>query len=353
MHDLVSQLAVAQPLWLDMLPVLLLLLAGLLWRWPQALLPLSSLLHGLSQRSYRHPEYAVLQSLQQARQSQTALRHTLARFLAYGVLLSLFCLSLAQPYRIGKRLPAPQSHRDIIFLVDTSLNMTLRDYMVNGVRVSRMTMLKQVLQQFVAALHGNRIGLIVFSEQTYDYVPLTNDYNLLQYQIRRLRSAVLTGRTSNISRALLFSLRRVDRDGTSRNGVKPELVLISDANRSARHIDPRAAAAYLARRHIRLNTIAIGAGSYAGAEKHRLTLIYHPASFYLLQGIAKAGGGRFFWAKDEASLQQALRTINTAGLRKLKAAPQYVRHPLYMWPLLLALVWLTLWQLPPLLRRRA
>ncbi|MEJ2391496.1 MAG: VWA domain-containing protein [Gammaproteobacteria bacterium] len=352
MHTPISQLGITHPLWLLIIPFALLLLAWLLWRNPRCLLPFASLLHGLGVRRYRHPQYSVLQALQQEKQSRAMKRRWLAQFLSYAVLLTLFCLALAQPYRLGARLPAPQQHRDIIFIVDTSLNMTLRDYVVNGQRMSRMTMLKQVLQQFVSALHGNRIGLVVFSEQPYDYVPLTNDYGLLQYQIRRLRAAVLTGRTSNISRALLYSLRQVKQDEQSSPGARPVLVLISDANRSARHIDPRAAAAYLARQHLRLHTIAIGAGSYAGAEKHRLTLIYHPASFYLLQGIARAGDGKFFWAKDEASLQQALRAINAASLRATTAAPQYVRQPLYMWPLLLALIWLSLWQLLPLLRRR-
>ncbi|MEJ2450444.1 MAG: VWA domain-containing protein [Gammaproteobacteria bacterium] len=322
MHTPISQLGITHPLWLLIIPFALLLLAWLLWRNPRCLLPFASLLHGLGVRRYRHPQYSVLQALQQEKQSRAMKRRWLAQFLSYAVLLTLFCLALAQPYRLGERLPAPQQHRDIIFIVDTSLNMTLRDYVVNGQRMSRMTMLKQVLQQFVSALHGNRIGLVVFC------------------------------RTSNISRALFYSLRQVKQDEQSSPGARPVLVLISDANRSARHIDPRAAAAYLARQHLRLHTIAIGAGSYAGAEKHRLTLIYHPASFYLLQGIARAGDGKFFWAKDEASLQQALRAINAASLRATTAAPQYVRQPLYMWPLLLALIWLSLWQLLPLLRRR-
>jgi len=230
--------------------------------------------------------------------------------------------------------------------------MILRDYVINGQRIDRMTMLKGVLQQFVQALHGNRIGLIVFSEQVYSYVPFTNDYALLDYQIRRLQAAVLTGRTSDISHALLYSLRWLDANAANTNGAKPVLVLISDANRTARQIDPRAAAAYLAQRHVHVHTIAIGAGSYAGEDTDHQSLIYHPASFYLLESIAKAGNGQFFWAKDQASLQAALQAINATALREVKAPVQFVQHPLYMWPLALALVWLTLWQLLALWRRR-
>lgn len=348
----IAQIDVMHSAWLWAILPLLSGLGFVLWRYPRSLLPISALLQSAGRRRYRHPAFTEISELQQEKRAHAMQRSWYRQFLSYGILLCLLCITLSQPYRVGTRLPAPERHRDIIFIVDTSLNMTLRDYLVDGKRTSRITMLKQVLQKFVSALHGNRIGLIVFSERPYYYVPLTSDYALLQYQIQRLRAAVLTGRTSNVSRALLYSLRWVRRDERKNPGPSPELVLISDANRSNRHIDPRAAAAYLARQHLHLQTIAIGAGSYAGAETNRLTLIYHPASFYLLQGIAHAGDGKFFWAKDEASLQDALRTIDQAGLRKIKASPQYLRIPLYMWFLFAALIWLTVWQLLPLLRRR-
>lgn len=347
-----GQFAITQPLWLYAIPLCLIVLAWLLWRWPGSLASPTTLLLKLMQRAYRHPQYARLLALHQSAQGQHAIRHGLMRFFAYAVLLSLLCLTLAQPYRLGKRLPAPEKHRDIIFIVDTSLDMLLRDYVVAGQRTTRMAMLKDVLREFIHALHGNRIGLIVFSEQPYYYVPLTNDYALLQFQLQRLQAAVLTGRSTDISRALLYSLRWVDNVKQDVAGPKPLLVLISDANRTARHIDPRAAAAYIAQRHIQMHTIAIGAGSYAAQDKTHQSLIYHPASFYLLQGIARAGNGKFFWAKDQASLQQALQTINAAALRATPAQPQYLQQPLYMWPLLLALAWLSLWQALAFMGRR-
>lgn len=352
MTALFANIHFLQPTWLLLIPVVLTMLGLVLWRRPDHLAGPSALVPGVARRAYRHPEFERLHMLQSDQQAQQAGRRWLAQFVAYGVLLSLLCLSLAQPYRQGKRLPVPETHRDILFIVDTSLNMILRDYMVAGKRTERMSMLKGVLQQFVRKLHGNRIGLIAFSEQPYYFVPLTSDYALLQYQLQRLQAAVLTGRTSDISRALLYSLRWTQVDGREARGPKPVLVLISDANRSARAIDPRAAAAYLAARGYHLHTIAIGAGSYAAQEKDRPSLIYHPASFYLLQGIARAGAGKFFWARNQQSLQDALTAINASEQRQVKAPPQYLRLPLYMWPLLLSLIWLSLWQLRPMLRWR-
>ncbi|MBI1424813.1 MAG: VWA domain-containing protein [Gammaproteobacteria bacterium] len=352
MTGLFAQIAFSSPAYLYAIPVCCIVLAAVLWRWPGSLSTPSAGLQRLTQRAYCHPEYAQLRALQHAAQTHNATRRWLARFFAYAVFLSLILTALSQPYRIGKRLPVPEHHRDIVFIVDTSLNMILRDYVVAGQRIERLRMLKDVLQQFINALHGNRIGLVVFSEQPYYYVPLTSDYALLQYQLQRLEAAVLTGRTSDISRALLYSLQQVAPPTADDTGPRPVLVLITDANRTARHIDPRAAAAYIAQRHMHLHTIAIGAGSYAAEDKDHVSLIYHPASFYLLEQIAKAGQGKFFWARDEASLQQALRVINQSEERDVKAAPQFVRHPLYFWPLGLALLWLTLWQVFTLARGR-
>jgi Ca-activated chloride channel family protein len=351
MNALLDQVAFTYPLWLYVIPACLLVLAVFLWRWPQGLAPLSVFVTNMAHRVYRHTEARQLHALQERGTGPAANRQRLLRFVSYGVLLSLFCIALAQPYRLGKRLPEPQRHRDILFLVDTSLSMILRDYIVAGQRTDRMSMLKDVLRHFIEALHGNRIGLIVFSEQPYYYVPLTNDYALLQFQLQRLQAATLTGRSSDISRALLYSLRWTQDGADTKDAVKPVLVLITDANRTARHIDPRAAAAFIAQHQLRVHTIAIGAGSYAGAEQGLPTLVYHPASFYLLENIAKAGHGEFFWAKDQDSLQQALHAINQSEMRKVTSEPEFIRHPLYHWPLLGALLWLSGWQLLVLLRR--
>ena len=57
-------------------------------------------------------------------------------------------ISLTEPVRIGERLPDPPQERDIVFIVDTSISMILRDYVLDGKRIDRMTLLKGVLDRF-------------------------------------------------------------------------------------------------------------------------------------------------------------------------------------------------------------
>ena len=343
-------IALAEPYWLLLVPALLLLFI-LQRRGRQPLISLTRWLAGLNRDVYLHPNISLLENAQ-AQTGSKKTRHTYILSLINLVLVvSLLSLSLAQPYRIGKRLPDPPQQRDVVFLLDTSVSMVLRDYVVEGKRIDRLTMLKHVLAHFIDKLHGNRIQLIAYAEQAYTLVPLTNDYALLKYQLQRLQAATLTGRSSDLSHALLYAASQYP--GSATLDTKPVFVMLTDASRPDRHIDPRVAAEFVAQQGIRLHTIAIGAGSYEAEDTEHVTLIYHPTNFQLLKDIAQRGKGSFFWAKDTTSLTDALARIQETEKRTSKVEPTYIKQPLYFWPLLAGLAWLLVLYLITLLRRRS
>ncbi|MDH5446604.1 MAG: VWA domain-containing protein [Gammaproteobacteria bacterium] len=349
MMDFINSIEFARPLFMILLPVSLGLLAIVFWYQPKQLLSTSTPLQQVSQQSYRHPALDWFQQRQSQQQSQNHQRQFIVRILGWGILLGLLHLSLAQPYRLGERLPDPPQHRDIVFVIDTSVSMVLEDYIVKGKRVSRMAMLQSVMQHFIDQLQGNRIGLIVYSEQVYTLVPLTTDYDLLKQQFNRMQPAVLTGRTSNPGKALLYTLAQYQK---SDNETKPTIVLVTDVNRPDRNIDPRIAAAKLHKDGFRLHTVAIGAGSYAAENKQGSSLVYHPTNYPLLKQIAEQARGEFFTASNSQQISQALLTIQQSEKRQVETEPQYIRLGFYQWPLLLALILLSLSQLIQLTRGR-
>lgn len=260
-------------------------------------------------------------------------------------------LSLSQPYLRGKQLPLPQQYRDILFIVDTEVSMLLRDYIVDGERVDRMTMVKSVLNHMVDQLQGNRMGVILYSEHADTLVPLTQDYSLLKTMIKRVEVGV-TGRMSDPGSALVHSAGRLlgndhrtpGLDKNSENEYDlPILVLLSGVDRPVPNISPVAAAEYLKELGFTLHTIAIGASSPDAEETDVSTLIYQPANFPLLKKMAEAANGRFYWAKNAEALSDAIITIQQAEKRSSSQQAQFVRIPLYQWPILLILV-LLLWQ---------
>lgn len=334
--------------WLLFIPALILLYALLVLRFPGLFSSFATPWQSLVHRVYRHPLLAGRLATPGAGISKFSLYRLSVRWLAWPVFISLVVLCLAQPYRRGERLPEPPHFRDIMFVVDTSVSLVLKDYQLESRRISREKMLKQVLTDFIRGLQGNRLGLIAFSEQAYTYVPLTTDHQLLQHQLMRLQAARLTGRTSQLGRALLYIARRYAQDARP-DSEAPVFVLISDANRPGREIDPRIAAAWLAKKGIVLHTIALGAGARSAIETTPSDLIYQPMNYQLLEEVAAAANGRFFWARDRDSLNDALLLIRQSEKSGIEALPEYVEIQLYTWVLGAALLWLLAWLIAPLL----
>lgn len=345
MANIISAIFFEHASWLMAIPAVITVLAIVLWKNPLYLDSWHQQSKNSTKNTYYLPVAALLSTHIHEQKQTSKTFQFISQFTKYGLFLLLTLIAFAQPYQLGQKIPEPPQHRDIVFLVDTSVTMSLKDYQLNDQRIERMSMLKSVLSHFIEKLKGNRIGITVFSENTYTLVPLTTDYALLRAQLQRLESAVLTGRTSNPSNALLSTARQYQN-----SKEKPALVMLTDIDRPDRQIDPRAAATYLSQHGFHLHTIGIGAGSQIAKDKEISSLIYQPANFQLLEDIALAGQGKFFWAKDIASLNTALQHIQSAELRIIDIEPEYIKEPLYMWFVIAALSWLSFWQLLPLFR---
>lgn len=328
--------------WLAIIFVLLLLLSRL------GLLKPSSLIHvpfNLGRKVFRHSMPQILQSIGKSSSESGQKLSQWLKWLGPSLIFVLAAATLAQPYMQGQRLPDPIPHREVIFIIDTSISMGLRDYEVEGKRVDRMTMVKNVMHYFLEQLQGNRIGLITFSESAYAMSPLTNDYGLLARQIDRLEPAILTGRTTDVSYGLMYALKHLQDNKLDTVEQKPALVLLSDVKRPSRDISPLLVAQQFKHKGYTLHTIAIGSGDKESRQSNGMELIYQPASFSLLSDIAEAGGGRFFIANNIESLKQAVLNIQEAERRQVEQAPRFVQLSLYYWPLALLLGLIMLMQL--------
>ena len=208
MADLFTLTHFDQPQWLFFIPAVAVLLLLALWRKPRLLKKWQQASESGRKNTYYLPNSDLLDDAQLDKKKRNRKITFFIQYARYLVLLSLVAIALAQPYQKGQKLPAPPSYHDIVFLVDTSVTMSLMDYQLNDQRIERMTMLKNVLDHFITSLDGSRIGVNVFSEQVYTLAPLTTDYDLLGIQLKRLESAVLTGRTSNPSQAMLYTAKQ-------------------------------------------------------------------------------------------------------------------------------------------------
>ncbi|MEE9310087.1 MAG: VWA domain-containing protein [Cocleimonas sp.] len=264
-----------------------------------------------------------------------------------GIIISALIIALAQPILRGKKLPDPPPERDIVFLVDTSISMQLKDYQIDGVAISRMDLLRQLLDKFASRMKGERISVIIFAEQAYKLVPLSNDQNLIRKMLQRITTS-LAGRYSDIGSALLLALQEAKKqdlqlENQSAKKRHQTFILFSDADESRGKVDVHGATALLAENDIPLFTIAIGGST--SSQKETEGGLYHSVNMPLFDALAEQTKGKSYRVENSDTFEKAISDISKLRKNLALQEPKYIQTSLYFYPLFFGLLLLFLRQL--------
>ncbi|HHC72321.1 MAG TPA: VWA domain-containing protein [Thiotrichales bacterium] len=264
----------------------------------------------------------------------------------WWVALLLLVVALAGPARPRAESTRPSPAPELLFLIDTSVAMALRDYRIEGRPVERMEVLRDRLHRFVEEVEGGRVGLVVFGEEAHTLVPPTRDTALLHRMIQRIPTT-LAGRESALGDAVLLGLKLA-----ARRQPRPALVLFSAAPPPPGGIPPMAAAEVARSLGIPLHTVALGDGEgERGGPAARL--VHQPPDTRLLEAMAELTGGGHWQVGDGQALAVTLATI-AEGDRALRPVDRRIppHQSLYAWPLALALLLLAVAEAIPATHRR-
>jgi len=339
-----AELEFLSPAWLGLLPTLAMI--ALLWKKAagkqgEAPQPVSF----ISPSSDLHVRLPLLKHLQI---EQTVLmKNYRLDMLVTWVVLCCLVLALAQPVKTGSRIPDQPDQRDITFIIDASVSMLLRDYVLDGERIDRMSFLKSFLDRFVQRLEGDRISVIVFGESAYTYLPLNDDQSLTRRMLSRIKTT-MAGRFNALGEAIALAVKQAGDEAGDTTGNDPDrrrvLILFTDAGDSTDSISPIAAAKLANKSGLAMYTIAIGAAGYDAAEEELAGLIYHPADIALLKKMAELTGAKSYQAGDEKTLENAIQDIDLREKYKKELPPRYFSIALFPIPLITGLLILSLYQ---------
>ena len=278
-------LSLAQPAWLGLLPVLALAFA-IAGRWHDSSLPRAYLVH---------PQLSLLE--ERMGQSRSSARWRTAMVFMAACLMTL---ALAQPQWLGPRVPDKPLGRDIMLVVDASSSMAIDDFVVNRQRVTRLDVLKDVAQNFVAAREGDRFGLIAFGDHAATLVPPSFDQNLIRGQLARLQNGI-AGESTAIGDALGLALKQVKSEGR----LQPALILFSDGDSTAGEMKPSEALVAAQALGVKIYTVEIGTDLFASPSR-RLSKSTEPS----LAQIAAQTGAKHYVAGSAQALQTIIRDIS-------------------------------------------
>jgi Ca-activated chloride channel homolog len=256
-------------------------------------------------------------------------------------LLTLSCLilAMARPQKHSDEKNTKGEGIDIVISMDVSGSMLTADFLPNRLEVS-----KEMAADFVRSRPVDRIGLVIFSGESYTLCPLTTDKNTLLTQIDGLRSGMLLDGTL-IGEGLATAVDRLS-NSSSKSKV---IILLTDGKEEApntRLIDPLTALEIAKQQSVKVYTIGMSALNAKpvseGVNPKRKIQNNAFLDEILLQRIASETGGRYFRAADKNGLKNIYNQIDQLEKSKIEIQAQRRNEELFLLFILAALVFLFL-----------
>ena len=254
--------------------------------------------------------------------------------------LSLVCLiiALARP-RSSSEITKTKTTEgiDIILSIDMSSSMLAKDLKPN-----RIEALKRVAAQFIEQRASDRIGIVVYSGESYTKVPATTDKSIVLQALKEIRQGEIEDGTA-IGMGLGTAINRL-KDSKTKSKV---IILMTDGVNNTGVIDPLSAAELAKEYGIRVYTIGIGTNGKALSP-----VAYNPDGSFqydmvpveidekLLAEISKITGGKYFRATDNNKLAQIYTEIDKLEKSKIEELKYYQHQENFRLWAILALVFL-------------
>jgi Ca-activated chloride channel family protein len=256
--------------------------------------------------------------------------------------------AIMRPQWVGEPIAQTSRARDLMLAIDISPSMQETDLILENRQVPRLTVVKQVISQFLEAREGDRIGLILFGAQPYIQAPLTYDRTTVNLLLQEAGLG-MAGNATAIGDAIGLAIKRL----RSRPADSRILILLTDGANTAGEVSPEQAATLAAEAGIKIYTIGVGADeilrrSLFGMRKENPSA---DLDEQLLQAIAQTTGGDYFRAKSTGELEFIYEAINQ--LEPVEQAARFFRPTTeYFWiPALFSMTVFLIWQAMLCLRR--
>lgn len=246
-----------------------------------------------------------------------------------SIALIFFVTALARPQTSSTGVEIEASGRDIMLVLDISRSMQAVDFFIDKKRVNRLDALKKVVNEFISARSGDRIGLVVFGDNAFTQCPLTLDHNILKKFVRDLQIG-MAGDGTAIGSALGISLKRLKKiDSESKVAV-----LVTDGKNNSGKLSPEEAAEIAAKLKVKVYTVGIGSSKPApfpmsdffGRKVYRNQIMEFDSK--TLKNIAALTKAKYFHAENLKGLEKIYKEIDELEERteKQKTWTAYHEH---------------------------
>lgn len=229
--------------------------------------------------------------------------------------LILLIIAMARPQAGKKTTEVSSEGIDIMLALDISGSMKAEDFKP----LNRLIAAKEVIKDFVQGRQSDRIGLVVFSRQSFTQCPLTLDYSVLLNFLEQVDFGMIEDGTA-IGMGIANAVNRL-RTSDAKSRI---IILLTDGINNAGEIDPLTAAQIAKTLGIRIYTIGAGKPGKAlypvddPMFGRRYVQIDNELDEEQLTQVAESTGGKYFRAKSEDMLKNIYQQISELEKTKFK-----------------------------------
>jgi Ca-activated chloride channel family protein len=238
---------------------------------------------------------------------------------------------LARPQKTDKFQDVSTEGIDIVLTQDISGSMLARDF-----KPDRLEAAKNIATEFISGRPYDRIGLVVFSGESFTQCPLTTDHAVLINLLREIQSGMIEDGTA-IGMGLATAVNRI-KDSQAKSKV---IILLTDGVNNKGEIAPATAAGIAKTFGIRVYTIGVGTqgmAPYPVQTPYGMQYQNMPVEIdeEILQQISQTTGGKYFRATDNDSLEKIYKEIDKLEKSKIDVKQFSRKEERYMIPALIA-----------------
>ena len=251
--------------------------------------------------------------------------------------LALLIVAIARPQSSSTTSTSNIEGIDIVMAMDVSGSMLARD-----LKPDRLTAAKNVASDFVKDRPGDRMGLVIFSGETFTQVPLTTDHGVMLNMLAEMKNGLIDDGTA-IGDGLATAISRLK----DSEAVSKVVILLTDGMNNAGSVDPYTAAEIAKLYGIRVYTIGVGTYGTApypvqtmfGTQMQQMKVEIDEK---LLSAIANSTGGKYFRANNNKKLDEIYQEIDKLERSKIEVTEFRRLHeefyPLVAWAIALLLI---------------
>lgn len=259
------------------------------------------------------------------------LRHFL--FALRTIAIIFFIIVLARPQKTNQLQDVSTEGIDIILTLDISGSMLAQDF-----RPDRLEASKNVATEFISGRPYDRLGLVVFSGESFTQCPLTTDHAVLINLMREIQSGMIEDGTA-IGNGLATAINRI-KDSEAKSKV---IILLTDGVNNRGEIAPSTSADIAKTFGIRVYTIGVGTqgmAPYPVQTPYGIRYQDMPVEIdeQLLKDIASKTGGKYFRATDNDKLVQVYAEIDKLEKSKIDVRQFTRKEEKFLLPAIIAFI---------------